>query len=236
MDEVAWDEQSNIAGQLEDNKNIHSSLPNGKNDCFVDSSGEAGPFAAFERAGELNKAKEVWWMGGFVGFVSCCCAVMGWWASQCSAKKSEPNQTTNPIIQSNNSMKPNESIIDLFEWNWREEREWTNKTLPWIDWRMESNLFWWNGAINGEEFVFVNGAPRPAGRGKPREKKDSNPSIHQFKKEELVELIGIAFLFLRRGRGGSAKETFHFSSRNGGGPSLFFLRLSRAAFFQLNFI
>ena len=46
--EVEWDEQSNIAGQLEDNKNIHSSLPNGKNDCFVDSSGEAGPFAAYE--------------------------------------------------------------------------------------------------------------------------------------------------------------------------------------------
>ena len=57
MDEVAWDEQSNIAGQLEDNKNIHSSLPNGKNDCFVDSSGEAGPFAAYDEQSEVNKAK-----------------------------------------------------------------------------------------------------------------------------------------------------------------------------------
>ena len=45
------------AGQLEDNKNIHSSLPNGKNDCFVDSSGGAGPFAAFDVGWPTQQSK-----------------------------------------------------------------------------------------------------------------------------------------------------------------------------------
>ena len=66
----------------------------------------------------------------------------------------------------------------------RKEREWTNKTLPWIDWAMElMELMEW---INQwRRVVFVNGAPRSLA---PRQANNSTNLSFLHKRRKVVVL------------------------------------------------
>ena len=143
MDEVAWDEQSNIAGQLEDNKNIHSSLPNGKNDCFVDSSGEAGPSRNWRTEWSHLKA------GGWVGWNGVWFAFsLGWlWALQRQWLRPKKRTQTNKLHWFQFNKGGSKLMKRIAEWWLR------SFAAQWMKAIIE--LIWWSSAaLICSAFVF----------------------------------------------------------------------------------